>query len=122
MYNGLTVVAYALKDVNPGDGGFACIPGSHKSNYPAPKDWLDLQTPAPCAQAVPALAGSAILFTEALTHGTLPWHGADERRTLFIKYCPKHMAYWRGYPTEEGWEGLSDEARQVLRTPGLAPK
>ena len=32
MYNGLTVVMYALKDVNPGDGGFICVPGSHKTN------------------------------------------------------------------------------------------
>jgi len=28
MANGLTVVAYNLKDVNPGDGGFACVPGT----------------------------------------------------------------------------------------------
>jgi hypothetical protein len=33
MYNGLMVVAYNLHDVNPGDGGFACVPGSHKANY-----------------------------------------------------------------------------------------
>jgi hypothetical protein len=48
MYNGLTAVAYNLTDVNPGEGGFGCIPGSHKSK-----------------------AGTAIIFTEALTHGTL---------------------------------------------------
>jgi hypothetical protein len=28
MYNGLLVVMYALEDVNPGDGGFICVPGS----------------------------------------------------------------------------------------------
>ena len=27
MYNGLLVAMYALKDVNPGDGGFICVPG-----------------------------------------------------------------------------------------------
>ena len=27
MYNGLLVVMYALEDVNPGDGGFICVPG-----------------------------------------------------------------------------------------------
>jgi hypothetical protein len=27
MYNGLIVVMYALEDVNPGDGGFICVPG-----------------------------------------------------------------------------------------------
>src|SRR5262249_10173364 len=34
MYNGLTVVAWNLTDTGPADGGFCCIPGSHKSNYP----------------------------------------------------------------------------------------
>ena len=38
MYNGLTVVAYNLQDVNPGDGGFGCVPGSHKSNYDFPDE------------------------------------------------------------------------------------
>ncbi|NKB72745.1 MAG: hypothetical protein GKR89_37210 [Candidatus Latescibacteria bacterium] len=32
MYNGLIVIMYALEDVNPGDGGFICVPGSHKAN------------------------------------------------------------------------------------------
>lgn len=32
MYNGLTDVAYELNDVHPGEGGFGCVPGSHKSN------------------------------------------------------------------------------------------
>lgn len=122
MFNGLTVVAYNLKDVGPGDGGFGCIPGSHKSNYPAPKDWLDLENPAPCATAVPGPAGSAIIFTEALTHGTLPWRGAEERRTLFLKYCPKHMAWSRNYPTGNEQEELTEDQRRVLRTPGIWPK
>ena len=28
MYNGLLVVMYALEDINAGDGGFICVPGS----------------------------------------------------------------------------------------------
>ena len=31
--NGLSVMTYALADVNEGNGGFACIPGSHKTNF-----------------------------------------------------------------------------------------
>ena len=122
MYNGLSVVAYNLKDVGECDGGFGCIPGSHKSNYPAPKDWLNLENPAPCVQAVTGRAGSAILFTEALTHGTLPWRGADERRTLFLKYSPKHLAWARRYVTGEGQPELTEEERRILRAPGVSPK
>ena len=39
MYNGLTVVSWALTDMLPGHGGFCCIPGSHKSNYPCPSQF-----------------------------------------------------------------------------------
>lgn len=38
MHNGLTVVAFQLTVVNPGDGGLALIPGSHKSNIACPDD------------------------------------------------------------------------------------
>ncbi|MCV5655843.1 phytanoyl-CoA dioxygenase family protein, partial [Escherichia coli] len=81
----LTVVAYALRDVRPGEGGFGCIPGSHKSNYRTPPECMDLAQPHPCMTTVRAPAGSAILFTEALAHGTAPWRGAGERRTVFYK-------------------------------------
>ena len=42
MRNGLSVVAYNLKDVNPGDGGFGCVPASHKSNFALPDEWKEL--------------------------------------------------------------------------------
>ena len=58
MYNGLLVAMYALKDVNPGDGGFICVPGCARrrparlgSQYPtAPSDArarCDLQPTGP---------------------------------------------------------------------------
>ena len=40
-----------------------------------------------------APAGSVILFTEALTHGTAAWQGSHERRALLYKYCVSHMAW-----------------------------
>jgi len=38
-----------------------------------------------------AKAGDCILFTEKLKHGTIPWAGNGERRTLFYKYVPFGM-------------------------------
>jgi hypothetical protein len=35
--------------------------------------------------------GNCILFTEKLVHGTIPWSGKNERRTLFYKYVPYGM-------------------------------
>ena len=37
-------------------------------------------------------AGSAVIFTESLTHGALPWVAAHQRRSLLVRYCPGHMA------------------------------
>jgi ectoine hydroxylase-related dioxygenase (phytanoyl-CoA dioxygenase family) len=117
MHNGLTVVAYNLKDVNPDDGGFACVPGSHKSNYPFPKEWRELDEPQPCVQRVTGPAGTAIIFTEALTHGTLPWHGKDERRTVFFKYSPYPVSWSARYYNAEDYDGLTDRQRAILEAP-----
>ncbi len=117
MNNGLTVVAYNLKVVRPGDGGFACVPGSHKSNLPFPREWRDLETLHPCVQPVTGPAGTAILFTEALTHGTLPWRGADERRTIFYKYSP-HPLSWSAYYYEvREFAHLTERQRAILEPP-----
>ena len=39
FFNGLLTVAFELNDVSPSTGGFACVPGSHKLNFPLPSDW-----------------------------------------------------------------------------------
>jgi hypothetical protein len=79
---GLLAVVWALQDVPPGAGGFCCIPGSHKAGFPAPSGITCVGAPSPCVQQVPCPAGSAILFTEALRHGTLAWTAPHQRRTL----------------------------------------
>jgi Phytanoyl-CoA dioxygenase (PhyH) len=121
MYNGLTVVTYELNDVNPGDGGFGCVPGSHKSNFPFPQQWRDLAVSHSCVQAVTVKAGSAIIFTEALTHGTLPWRGSGERRTLFYKYSPHPSAWSRYYYNPDDYPELTPSQLQILKTPGIYP-
>jgi hypothetical protein len=117
MHNGLTVVAYALRDVNPGDGGFGCVPGSHKSNYRFPDEWRELDQLRPFMHAVTGPAGTAILFTEALTHGTLPWRGAGERRTLFFKYSPHPVSWAARYYDAGPSADLNDVERAVLEAP-----
>lgn len=116
MRNGLMVVAYNLKDVHEGDGGFGCVPGSHKSNFVFPDEWRELAEMKPFVQAVTGPAGTAIIFTEALTHGTLPWHGA-ERRTLFYKYSPSTLSWAREYYDADKYHGLTDRQRAILEAP-----
>ncbi|MEL6458225.1 MAG: phytanoyl-CoA dioxygenase family protein [Cyanobacteria bacterium J06621_15] len=121
IYNGLLAVAYELNDVHPGDGGFACIPGSHKSNLACPKEWLNLESPTGIVKSVTIKAGSAIIFTEALSHGTLPWKGKNERRTLFYKYSPGSYAWLRNYYNPENFPNLTASQREILKTPGVYP-
>ncbi len=119
MYSGLFVVAYNLADVGPEDGGFACVPGSHKSNYPFPAEWRDLRDLTgrqPFVERITGPAGTAVLFTEALTHGPLPWSGAHERRTLFYKYHHRGGAWSHNYPAADGL-AVTERQRQILQPP-----
>ena len=118
MHNGLIVAAIALKDVHPGDGGFACVPGSHKANLPLPESWRDMAKGfAPGVTPIPCRAGSVVLFTEALTHGTAPWLGAGERRTLFLKYSPHFLAWAVSRYDPDRYPDLPLEARKLLEGP-----
>lgn len=93
MHNGLVVVSFALSDVPAGAGGFCCIPGSHKALYPLPSRWFGAYD-NPLIRHVPLRAGDVVVFTEALTHGTLPWTCAThERRAVLMKFAPAYMQW-----------------------------
>ena len=100
MHCGLCVAAWQLTDVDRGDGGFACIPGSHKANYRPSLEVMRLEEDWGCVEQVAAPAGSVVFFNEALVHGTLPWKRKDrERRSLLFKCSPGFMA-WGAAPAE----------------------
>jgi hypothetical protein len=116
--SGLLVVAYNLRDVNPGDGGFGCVPGSHKANLPFPEEWRELDRDLDgLVRPVTGPAGTAVIFTEAMTHGTLPWRGAGERRTLFFKYDPGPYAFGAAYYDRDRWPDLTPRQRAILEAP-----
>ncbi len=69
-----------------GPGGFACIPGSHKSNLPCPQEVRYYQAnPAGSVTQVPMRAGDMLIFTEALTHSTYPGTASHHRRAQLSK-------------------------------------
>ena len=120
FYNGLVAVGFELDTVPPGNGGFACIPGSHKVNFELPRDWKisETQQDVPdCVTRVEAEAGDAIIFTEACAHGTVPWQGDGERRTIFYKYCPHAVAWSPCYYNADRYGELSDRQRAMLMPP-----
>lgn len=123
MHNAVVTVLVQLTDIKEGDGGFAVVRGSHKSNYVCP-DTLRQFTQGQEHVYQPAIAaGDAIIFSEAAIHGTLPWKPDSERRGILFRFAPCNMAYGRGYISvlqnqHPGMlEGLSDAQRAVLEPP-----
>ena len=114
MYNGLIVVMYALEDVNPGDGGFICVPGSHKAN-------INTYKPPVYSHLVanPSLkAGDMLIFTEALVHGTRKWTSNNKRRSLLYKYSPGYSTWGDPAQLERSRElAQNDLQRALLRPP-----
>lgn len=109
FYNGLISVSFELFDTHPNDGGFGCVPGSHKSNIPIPAAWRDMsESVHECVRRIPAKAGDAIVFTEALTHGTLPWTVEAPRRTVFYKFSPNGSTWSGDYFNPDDFREYAD--------------
>ena len=97
MHNGLTVVSWQLTDVNPGDGGLCLVPGSHKCNFALPLELRTYEQHQEFVKQIPCKAGDVVIFTEAVTHGTLPWQGEHQRRSILFRYSPGNLAYAKHY-------------------------
>lgn len=122
--SGLGVVSYMLADVNAGDGGFACIPGSHKSNFTGniPADVRNYERQPHYVAQPTAKAGDALFFTEALVHGTIPWSASHQRRALLYKYSPGHSAWNNDYPRAEDYGEISEQQRRLLMPPSIGKR
>jgi len=119
MLNGLTVLTFFLSGAKAGDGGFACVPGSHKSNFQR-----DLPPEVKSFERVPDYvvqpeveAGDALIFTEALIHGTMPWAADQERRTFLYKYTPGNLVHSHDYYHFEDYKDLTEQQKRVLSPP-----
>ena len=119
--NGLCVFSYFLADADEGDGGFACIPGSHKSNFvPCIPDEVRRFDRRAHYVVQPAVkAGDVVFFTEALVHGTMPWRAERERRSLLYKYSPGHSAWSGGYYNPDDYGELTERQRRMLLPPSI---
>ncbi len=114
MYCGLCVVELQLEEVRAGDGGLVVVPGSHKSNFDPPRELMLLEHHREQIRQLVLPAGSAVIFTEALTHGALPWRAERPRRCLLTRYNRATMAY---VPAPAVPEGATDRERAVLEPP-----
>ena len=114
-------MAVQLTDVNVGDGGFCVLKGSHKSNFKVPQSIVHGSEAFRTHLYQPVTeAGDVVLFSEATTHGTLPWTSSSQRRAVLFRFCPSNIAYSRSY--SPSWsdalvDGTSDAQRAVLEHP-----
>jgi phytanoyl-CoA dioxygenase PhyH len=113
MHNGLVKVIYALADVNSGDGGFICIPGSHKANLECCVGRNSHLVVNPSLKR-----GDALIFTEALVHGSRQWKADHSRQALIYSYAPGCLA-WKNYETIKPYLAMAgtEIQRQLLRPP-----
>ncbi|MDA1190311.1 MAG: phytanoyl-CoA dioxygenase family protein [Candidatus Poribacteria bacterium] len=90
MYVAGVTVTWNLTDCPGGKGGFAAVPGSHKSKYRMP-DGVRLANDHRGSVANPDIrAGDVLFFMDgAQTHGTLPWTNDWERRSVLFKYASR---------------------------------
>ena len=113
---GLVAVQWALVDHPAGGGGFCCVPGSHKAGFAFPE-----RPDGRLAVEVPLAAGDLVVFTEALTHGTLAWRGPEVRRTLLYKYSPGSSTWAEDQRWPAGLlEQLTERQRLLLQPPSVA--
>src|SRR5262245_49667546 len=115
FFSTLMKVVFPLTDQGVEDGCFSVVPGSHKGNFANPygnePDGIAPREPIPCR------AGDAILFTEALTHGSEVNRSGKPRRTLYYAYSPCWAADWsadRGASTAL-LERVTERQRDLLR-------
>ena len=85
--SGLLAFSWALTDGQPGQGGFGCIPGSHRATVALPPGAESMLV------EVPQPAGSLLVFTEAMAHCTIPWEGPGPRLVVMLKYSPGNSAW-----------------------------
>lgn len=120
MRCGMVVLQFQLADVLEGQGGFCCIPGSHKANFRCPREVEEYEAATECVINPACRAGDMILFNEATTHGTLPWRAPHERRSLLYRFSPKYLHFAGGvyqsvFP--EWVNELTEAQRAVLEPP-----
>lgn len=94
-------VLVALNDIGPGDGATMVIPGSHKSNLRHPQtvalDQRDAQTSVDGIEGaieVHLKAGDALMFVDAIMHGSARRVNPGERRMTVYRYGPS-WGYFR---------------------------
>ena len=116
-------ILMALTDIGEGDGATMVIPGSHKSNFIHPdSDKYKMFSEEPSVDNVEGAievrmdAGDAILFVDAISHGSAKRTNEGDRRIAVYRYGPSWGNFRGGYTVSpELLERLTPERRKIVR-------
>lgn len=122
-------ILLALTDIGPGDGGTMLIPGSHKSNFIHPQYGDHTIGKGGSVDAVEGAveiqmkAGDALLFVDAICHGSARRANPGERRIAVYRYGPSWGMFRHGYrPSPELLERLTPARRQIVWPHEVIPR
>lgn len=116
-------ILMALTDIGPGDGGTMVIPGSHKANFPHPQaeenqirqGQMTSVDDVQGAVEIHMHAGDALLFVDALGHGSAMRRNPGQRRVCVYRYGPSWGMFRHPYrPTSDLLGRLTEARRQIV--------
>lgn len=122
-------VLTALNDIGPGDGATMVIPGSHKSNIKHPE--FDRAAMADTATSVDGVtgaievhlkAGDAILFVDAIMHGSAARVNSGQRRITVYRYGPSWGFFRHPYRPSKGLLDRLTPRRRAIVMPHKDPQ
>jgi hypothetical protein len=123
-------ILLALTDIGPGDGGTMVIPGSHKANFQHPHFEQHRMAHGASVDGIAGAieiqmrAGDALLFVDALSHGSAKRVNPGLRRIVVYRYGPSWGNFRFGYqPSPELLARLTPQRRKIVhpQTPILRP-
>ena len=107
-------VVWELSPVAMNGGGTPFLSGSHKSNYEIPPEFLHWDDF--CWESYACPAGSMIVFSENVCHGSAPWANAAEPRiAIFNHYMHYCMRFHRMAPHPATVEAMPPLRRTLFR-------
>jgi hypothetical protein len=117
----------ALTDIGSGDGGTMVIPGSHKANFEHPlarqaRNSVD-EVQIDDAVELQMKAGDALMFVDAVSHGSAKRINEGTRRIVVFRYGPSWGNFRHGYqPSPELLERLTPQRRKIVQPQRLIPR
>ena len=124
-------ILMGLNNIGPGDGATMVIPGSHKANFIHPdhhRHGIMLGEATSLDEVEGAIevhlnAGDALLFVDAIAHGSAARVNAGERRISVFRYGPSWGNFRHPYaPSPEFLDRLTPARRKIVQPQPATPR